>query len=565
MLRAAKLSLLLAPLFMVSLSGCATPRTTSQSTVPVDSQQTRLSRLMSVAEQYEKEGKPEAAMRLYDHILAQQPGNSQATERRNLLVEQGVKSDNRSLKPDAGTMKTPTAFASKSEPKAPAAASAKEAADSKQVTEIPRKSPNLSEILAERDRPATAPVVVAEESLVEVVETPQLDQPVAMTPEKPFPTPEAVAQQASADPAQKKLDAAELFGEERQNITLDSSKWKTASREKTVPAIPTEEAGSEQPSKSVVTTESDEGWIQVKPNSAGVELADRSTGKNQSIADSQKMETARTVSATAREFPKPVTESSESVPAISPANGDNQAGKLLILCENLPAELAPLVTKLESADPAVRLEGLNELGEQQKAAQPASVAVYALLSDTDPRVAVNAAGTLRQITGDAWSSVHTLTRYLDHENTEVVQLSAYLLGQIGPEAMDAVPTLETVRDTAPGLTGLYAAEALTRIAPDDRNSVAKLTGALADSSAELRWFAAVSLGTVAGDCEGVAVEALRKALQDQTPDVRVAACLSLGGLGDHAQVAIPDLKQAAQTGSPDVKSAAETALVCLGG
>jgi HEAT repeat protein len=206
---------------------------------------------------------------------------------------------------------------------------------------------------------------------------------------------------------------------------------------------------------------------------------------------------------------------------------------------------------------------LLELSEQGTSAKPASVAVYALLEDPDPMVAVYAAGALREINGDAWSSVKTLAAHLAHEDERIVRLAAYLLGQMGPEAMDAVPQLQQVRDSQHGVTSLHAAEALTHIAPDDGRSVQTLSAALHDQNREMRWFAAVSLGTVRGSAEAAAAQSLRDALRDSEAEVRAAACLSLGGLGVQARIALADLEHARQSDTPEVQMAAETALACL--
>jgi len=573
MRRIAKLSLLLAPLCMASVSGCATPQTTSQN-APVDTQEARLGRMMAVAAEYEKSGKPEAAMRLYDHVLAQQPTNTDARERRNLLTQQGIKSNDRSLKPALSPTQPATSLAS-TQPSRPAASPQLEELTGTNSEDRNRKA-NLAELLAEKQTaqkaaneaasvpeqttlaerspsnpladhlstateapiPNMTPGVHSSESnrIVEIQsETPQTDSPGMEVRESTEETPSLVAKASPfEDNAVKPDDAAKPDDAWAKSSSTSSKTAMVVS-----PAVP---------------DESDSGWSIVDPGQERVKLASNSHSpfeNNHKPAEEKLAELTRAVA----DKPAPV----------SPANDGWQKTRIADLCESLSPELAPCLTKLEDPNPAERVKGLLKLGEHREEAQSASVAVYSMMEDPEPIVAVYAAGTLRQITGDAWSSVHTLTRYLDHQNQDVAQLAAYFLGQMGPEAMDAVPTLEKIRDVGQGMTSLYAAEALTHIAPGDKNSVTALTTALSEANPELRWFAAVSLGTVAGDCEQQAVEGLRKALRDKAPDVRIAACLSLGGLGANAQAAIPDLEQAVRSDAPEVKSAAETALACLRG
>jgi|GEM_PF-2107785 len=249
----------------------------------------------------------------------------------------------------------------------------------------------------------------------------------------------------------------------------------------------------------------------------------------------------------------------------APRNDWSQA-RLTSLCDGLPDDLVPLVEQMESKDPLTRVQALMSLSARGFEAKPASVAIHALLEDEEPVVAVYAASTLRLVANDAWSSVRTLCQYLNHNDQQIVRLSAYLLGLMGPEAMDAVPVLEVVRDTNPDLmSSLHAAEALTHIAPADRRSLATLSNALFHADGDVRWFAAVSLGSVSAPCEQEAVTVLMKALRDSDFGVQAAACLSLGGFGKHAQVAIPELENAARSRSSEVQEAAETALACLRG
>jgi len=575
--RIAKLSLLLAPLMMVSVPGCATPGNKVSHSAPVDTQQARISRLMAVAAEYEKEGKQEAAMRLYQHVLAQQPDHKDAIAKRDLLAHQGINTEDRSLKPNPTRRSTNEALAaatSKTQPsKATQATRATASQDREAIaSEVRRKNADLAKMLAAQQ--------AARQPHGEAVEDTALPDEKTGMPNLE----EAFANQndlqmkalASSDAEANNLDWAstkstnnwsaasanavvEPASENPETARWQLSSTTQAASEAVANVVETESiANTENISKTdtvaktenVASVDEGAGWTTTASSEQHLKLASvSSTSKSNSgkAADWQTTDLTQKIIAT----------------ATKEDDGWHQT-RMADLCETLPEAHTPLLAKLESPDPAVRVQGLQEFSNLKSEARGASVAIYSLMEDAEPIVAVNAAGALHQVTGDAWSSVHTLAKYVEHEDAGIAQLAAYLLGQIGPEAMDAVPALERVRNSKSNLTSLYAAEALTHITPADSASVGKLTEALAAANSEVRWFAAVSLGTVAGECEEQAVAGLRQALQDQATDVRVAACLSLGGLGSRAQIAIPDLEKAARSDTPDVRSAAETALACLG-
>lgn len=596
MRRFAKLSLFFAPL-LVSICGCATPSWMSQSKI-TDPREARVHRLMAVAAEYEVEGKQDAAMRVYEHVLAQQPDHADAAQRRDLLAQQGVKSGGRLLKPELA----PAATRSSAEVYASHQSSTKtddKTTRSNIAAEIHRKNAELAKMLAQQ-KTAKQPLVVMPG-----------DKAAFDNELEPIPSKSETLVAQSESNLKNLLNAATAVEDPGWTSTGSSGGWTVVSSDQHM-KTPIDQAQS-------VHAPSDTGWTAQTHSAASSTLAsstlsdefvpaiETSVAEVKTEVKTAEMKTeikadaaTKTEVATAqnarpaeetsgwelaetKETKIELASASPTIPqeedwqttdltrklAASPArNADDdhwESTRLVGLCDNLSPELVPLVEKLENPDPLIRVEGLLELGELSTAARSSSIAVYSLLEDRDPIVAVYAAGTLRQVSGDAWSSVHTLMKYLEHKEPGISQLSAYLLGQMGPEAMDAVPTLERVRNQAVGLTSLHAAEALTHIAPADVSSVQALTTALSGADRELRWFAAVSLGTVAGECEQQAAEALKKALKDQESDVRIAACLSLGGLGDHAAIAIPDLEQAVRSDSPEVKSAAETALACLRG
>ena len=211
---------------------------------------------------------------------------------------------------------------------------------------------------------------------------------------------------------------------------------------------------------------------------------------------------------------------------------------------------------LEQADSAVP-EPASEDGPQLR---PAGVVVLA--SDIENQERAEAAQALCEVEGDIDSALDRLAEML-HADDESARLAAYLLGGLGEEAAPVVDDLVALRDAKDGVTSLHAAESLTHVNPEDASSFERIVAGLESENSRVRWFATVSLGSVSERYRSDAAEALQIALQDDDCSVRVAAVLSLGGLGDHAEIALTALEQATEDGTPSVRDAAHAALECL--
>ena len=473
------ITLMLAPLTIASLTGCATqPKGLSQG----QGLQSRAAALSSYAYDYEAEGRPDLAYRMYEHVLAIQPEDRNAQQRLEHLARSGV-------------TPAPLDDAGRFDPTTPAT--------NYSLAAKPKNSPAQRLIQSERNR-------AHEELLAEALRKPastSQDSSVPSLPKSQTGTPEKISQVVAETAASP--DGFQAWAQETELASLAD-----ADLPKVVPAEPKSDTASD------ADLDSSLGWT--------------TTDLTRDVAEAD----------------------------VSDSDAWGKT-RLVNLCEELPEDLVPLVERLDSAESADKVQALMELGELKTEAEAASLAVVALLDDADPLVSVYAAGALRDITGDAWESVHTLSHHLESDNEQVVRLAAYLLGQMGPEAMDAVDALQDVREDAQGLTALYAAEALINITPDDRDSLNLLTTSLASSDEKVRWFAAVSLGGVSGDLEAEAAIALLSAMQDDAEDVRAAVCLSLGGLGEHAKIAQIELQVLAEMDTEEVQSAARTALACL--
>ncbi|WP_175517071.1 HEAT repeat domain-containing protein [Planctomicrobium piriforme] len=530
---------------------------------------------MSVAADYEANGRKDAAMSVYEHVLAQQPENAQAKQRRDLLAQQGVAPTGRPAKSEPRNPLVPSEPQTLMASRKPGAAASPKADAATQIAE--RNAALVAELA--KKKAGTKPVsqAAASQQATVAASTPATtakpEASFASKTESSWAKSTSATASAPAAPASIAKTETPVAASEDSWSAASSSDWKTAGKTPATKAADLEQdefrsadentlVSAQSTSKELVAHAESE-LPEIRPGTPAVAAPAAMPSTEATLA-----EKASTEEKVASVDPWQTTDLSrhDSLPKAEVA-ADEAWGptRLVTLCDGLPADLVPLVEQLESGDPIVRVEGLQALGERGSDARAATVAVHALLEDSEPVVAVYAAGTLREIAGDAWSSVHTLSGFLKHEDEQIVRLSAYLLGQMGPEAMDAAPTLAQLRDNGSTMTSLHAAEALTHIAPADRKSFEKLNAALISTNSEVRWFAAVSLGTVAGECEPDAAAALRKALHDAEPQVRAAACLSLGGLGKHASIAISDLEEAARSDSSEVQVAAETALACLRG
>ena len=232
------------------------------------------------------------------------------------------------------------------------------------------------------------------------------------------------------------------------------------------------------------------------------------------------------------------------------------------VCGQLPEDLEALVLQLDIPEAGVRKAVLADLAALNEKARPALPAIRVLLDDS-PLVAAHAAWTLWQIEGNESTAVRELVRLLQTGEPETVQFTAYALGSLGPKARDAAPILRAERERFNGATRVHVAEALTRIDAFDQASVEVLMLGLRHPETHVRWLSALALGDVQVRYADIAVPALVGALQDADPEVRSAACLSIGGFGGAAQSAIPELQSRATLDAPSVREAAQTALACI--
>jgi len=120
-----------------------------------------------------------------------------------------------------------------------------------------------------------------------------------------------------------------------------------------------------------------------------------------------------------------------------------------------------------------------------------------------------------------------------------------LLGYMGPNAREAVPTLVEAMGSKGVSCRRKAIETLGLIGPDAQAAVPALQGALQEDDPWVRLNAVVALARISPREESH-VLAVARFLKDPDAPIRIAAVRALGDLGARASSTIPDLRQLAE-------------------
>jgi HEAT repeat protein len=185
-----------------------------------------------------------------------------------------------------------------------------------------------------------------------------------------------------------------------------------------------------------------------------------------------------------------------------------------------------LIRQLDHRRPAVRREAIVRLAELGPAAGPAIPRLMGCLRDSDLLVRAHAARAACRIGLPPESVVPVLAELLQREKQPVCCLSALILGDIGPNAREAVPALRTCLKAPSAVLRLHAAEAILKIAAGDEEAVLALLAALDDKQGDIRYFAINALGSSGIESEQANC-AVTGALTDSDTNVAAAAALNL--------------------------------------
>lgn len=149
---------------------------------------------------------------------------------------------------------------------------------------------------------------------------------------------------------------------------------------------------------------------------------------------------------------------------------------------------------------------------------------------------------------------------LSHPKKEVRAWAAGWLGEAGPRAKDAVPSLAKALADDEVQVRARAADSLGKIGPDARSAVPNLVKKLDDPELGVRTKSAVAMGKIGPDAKS-AVPALIAAFDQKQPDLTAALSEALGKIGKSA---LPELIVAFGSSSEPVQNGALDAVVKIG-
>jgi HEAT repeat protein len=178
---------------------------------------------------------------------------------------------------------------------------------------------------------------------------------------------------------------------------------------------------------------------------------------------------------------------------------------------------------------------------------------------TDEDAAVRQAAATQLISVVYRTSIPDLCQALEHPSVEMRVGAARALGDLGPKAKDAIPSLaKALKSSMKDSLRLDLLKAVIAIDPDAKISKDVLDGAATDTSAVVRQEAANQLITV---CYRSSIPDLSKALEHSSLEMRTGAARALGALGPKAKDAVPALNKAALASSnPDERMLIQDAL-----
>ncbi len=191
-----------------------------------------------------------------------------------------------------------------------------------------------------------------------------------------------------------------------------------------------------------------------------------------------------------------------------------------------PEDVPKLVAILRnSPDVEKRRITADELGMGGGRASAALPELYwAIESDSDPMVRVNAARAAGLISDDYTKPIAALKKLLTNPNPLVRKGAADAFGDLGADAKDGVDALRLALKDKEAQVRWTAAEALGRIGPAAESGVPDLVVAVHDP--HIRVIAADALGGIGGGAKS-AVPTLLKCLQGEDQELRWTAAVAL--------------------------------------
>ena len=168
---------------------------------------------------------------------------------------------------------------------------------------------------------------------------------------------------------------------------------------------------------------------------------------------------------------------------------------------------------------------------------------------------------LMELMDDPASHLARLIAELESEDEEVRSMSAFLIGEAGPDAIAAATAMRTrlTTDSSEAIR-VVIAEALGKMNASDDASREVLMAGLKSTSTDVRSASAFALRVFKGEADPAIIDGLKLALADSEESVAAMAALSLSDFGPQARSAIQVLEAVRPTGSPELQQAIDSAL-----
>ena len=183
-------------------------------------------------------------------------------------------------------------------------------------------------------------------------------------------------------------------------------------------------------------------------------------------------------------------------------------------------------------------------------------------SESDVRWALADAGPdLSAIDVTGWTAATSGAKARGKKYATVPQLTALTIAD--EISTTQLLTAQAACESPSDEVRLAAAEAVLTHRASDETAWSTVDELLGKGESDIGTLSALMLGTLPDACHARTIPRLMDLLRTATPDVKSAAALALGGLGQTAQPAVPELRQLAQTDNACGRSA-RVSLECLG-
>jgi HEAT repeat protein len=209
---------------------------------------------------------------------------------------------------------------------------------------------------------------------------------------------------------------------------------------------------------------------------------------------------------------------------------------------------------------------LGEIGSVALNYEPklTQILIGVIQGDQDTQVRRSAVLALGSVAGKQPDVFDALSKAAGDSSPAVRQNVAFVLGKLGPKAVEALR--RTLTDDDP-LVIRDSANALSRLNKDARPAVPQLVGCLSKPGldGETRKAVVTTLVKLVDAKDKEAVDALSRVLRDPDGEVRINAALALGNIGGgEAAVAVPVLREALKQSDAAIRSQAAAALKNIG-